>query len=162
MTALRAVRAAGAFLVGLWLVLSLAADPLGARVSAESVLLDRVNVTRRSHRLIGFVASDALSRVARAHAEEMAREGYVSHVNPAGQNPLDRVTAAGVSGFRLLAENIGASSIHGDRVSAIFDGWLRSESHRENILNPAFNTSGVAVVEAPDGRTIIVQLFATF
>jgi hypothetical protein len=29
-------------------------------------------------------------------------------------------------------------------------------------LNPAFNTSGVAIVEAPNGRTLVVELYATY
>jgi uncharacterized protein YkwD len=86
----------------------------------------------------------------------------VSHVNTAGQNPLERVRAAGIGGFRLLAENIGASDEGGDRLEAVVREWLRSPVHRENLLNPAFNTTGVAVVETPTGRTLYVQLFATY
>ena len=90
------------------------------------------------------------------------RRGYLAHENPEGLNPLQRTTAAGVTGFRLLAENIGASTIGGDRVQSIVDEWMRSHDHRENVLNPAFNTAGVAVVDAPGDKTIIVELYATF
>ena len=74
----------------------------------------------------------------------------------------ERVRAAGIDGFRLLAENIGTTTMPGDRVTALIEGWMDSPIHRENILNPAFNTTGIAVVETSDGRTIAVQLFATY
>ena len=103
-------------------------------------------------------AASATARglVARAHAEDMARHGYLSHTNPKGQDALARVQAARVEGFRLLAENIGASSVSGDRIASIVEEWLRSPTHRENLLNPAFNTTGVAVVKTDDGRTLSV------
>jgi uncharacterized protein YkwD len=151
-----------AFLLGFGLVLTATEGALFALVSSEAALHDRVNVVRRERNLLPLRGSDALARVARAHAEEMAREGYLSHINPAGMNPLDRVRAADIDGFRLLAENIGASSVRQERVRAVVEHWLESPNHRENLLNPAFNTTGIAAVETPDGRTIFVELFATF
>ena len=157
-----ALRAALCFGAGFASVLWLLFTPLEARARDEAAFLERVNQVRAQHKLIELAPSADLARVARAHAEDMARRGYLSHVNPEGQNPLQRTQAAGVAGFRLLAENIGASTIAGDRLESIVAEWLRSRDHRENLLNPAFNTSGVAIVEAADGRTILVELYATF
>jgi len=136
--------------------------PLEALAGSEAELFDRVNQVRAQHDLIPLRGSTELAAVARAHAQDMARRGYLAHENPEGQNPLNRVQAAGVAGFRLLAENIGSSTVGGDRVEAIVTGWMNSHDHRENVLNPAFNTAGVAVVDAPDGRTIVVELYAMF
>ncbi|MFI5315822.1 MAG: CAP domain-containing protein [Myxococcota bacterium] len=153
---------------GLWFgagfaaVVWLATAPLEALAGPEAELFARVNRERAEQQLIPLRASPELAAVARAHAEDMARRGYLAHESPEGKNPLDRVTAAGVSGFRLLAENIGQSSVGGDRVEAIVVEWMRSHDHRENVLNPAFNTAGVAVVDAPGGETIVVELYATF
>lgn len=151
-----------AFVAALWACFTVAEKPLHALVGRESAIHDRVNLVRRQHELNPLRGSDELAAVARAHAEDMARSGYLSHVNPAGQNPLERVQSAGLSGFRLLAENIGATSKSGDRIEEIVRGWMASPIHRENLLNPAFNTSGVAIVETPDGTTIAVQLYATY
>lgn len=151
-----------AFLVGFWVVLSVAEGPLWALVGSEMSLHDRVNALRREHHLNALAPSDALARVARGHAEDMARNGFFDHVNLSGQNPLNRVQSAGIDGFRLLAENIGSSNVSGDRVPAVISAWLNSPIHRENLLNPAFNTSGIAVVDSDDGQTLIVQLYATF
>ena len=153
---------AAAFLAGFWVALAVAEQPLQALVSEESHVFDRVNLVRRAHDLIPLHYSGALAQVARLHAEEMLREGYLNHINPSGQSPLDRVQAAGVTGFRLLAENIAETSVTGPHLPAIIDGWMQSMIHRENVLNPASNTTGIGVVSGPDGHTIAVQLFATF
>jgi len=158
----RGVRAGLWFGAGFAAVIWLATAPLEALAGPEAELFARVNAVRAEHQLIPLRASSELAAVARAHAEDMARRGYLAHENPEGKNPLDRVTAAGVTGFRLLAENIGESSVSGDRVEAIVVAWMGSHDHRENVLNPAFNTAGVAVVEAPGGKTIVVELYATF
>jgi len=157
-----AMRAALSFSVAFTAVIWLATAPLEALAGPEGELLERVNQVRAEHKLIELAPSHDLARVARDHAEDMARRGYLSHVNPEGANPLDRVQAAGLSGFRLLAENIGATSVNGDRLQIIVDEWMRSHDHRENLLNPAFNSSGLAIVEAPSGQTIIVELYATY
>ena len=151
-----------AFFIGMWLVVAIVESPRPVLAADEAALLDRINVVRRQHHLGPLRASDRLARVARAHAEEMARDGYLSHVNPAGKSPLDRVRAAGVDGFRLLAENIGSSSARGDRVGIVIEHWLDSPVHRENLLTPAFNTTGIGIGRGPADQTIYVQLFATF
>ncbi len=157
-----AIRAAVSFSIGFCAVIWLATAPLEALAGPESELFERVNRVRSDHKLLELAPSQELARVARAHAEDMARRSFLSHVNPEGQNPLNRAQAAGLSGFRLLAENIGASTVGGDRVAIIVAEWMNSHDHRENLLNPAFNTTGLAVVETDAGQTIIVQLYATY
>jgi uncharacterized protein YkwD len=153
---------------GLWFgagfaaVIWLTTAPLEALAGPEAELFARVNAVRAEHQLIPLRPSPELAAVARAHAQDMARRGYLAHESPEGKNALDRVTAAGVTGFRLLAENIGQSNVGGDRVEAIVVEWMRSHDHRENVLNPAFNAAGVAVVDAPGDETIVVELYATF
>ena len=150
------------FALGFGAIVCTSTDALSTLAGPEAKLVRRVNQLRIDHGLIQLRGSPTLGAVARAHADEMARHGYLSHINLVGQNPLERVQAAGVDGFRLLAENIAASGVRGDRTAVAIDEWMQSERHRENLLNPAFNTTGVAVVDAPGGRTIFVQLFATF
>ena len=156
------LRVVTGFALGFGSVVCSTTGALSALTGPDAQLVQRVNELRASHHLIPLRGSPELGRVARAHAEDMARRDYLSHVNPAGLDPLGRVRAAGVDGFRLLAENIAASNVEGDRTSVAIAEWLQSESHRENLLNPAFNTTGVAVVDAPGNRTLFVQLFATF
>jgi uncharacterized protein YkwD len=154
-----ALRAALPILAGLGIALSAAP---GAPDGAAAALRERVDAVRSEHHLVALEPSEALAAVARGHAEDMARRGYLSHVDLEGRNPLERARAAGVDGFRLLAENIGASSVGGDRAAAVVEEWMRSTLHRENVLNPAFNASGIGVARTPDGTTLFVEVYATF
>ena len=158
----RGVRAGLWFGAGFAAVVWLATAPLEALAGPEAELFARVNQVRAQNQLIPLKASPELAKVALAHAQDMANRGYLSHVTPEGLNPPQRAQAAGVTGFRLFAENIGASSISGDRVDAIVTEWMRSHDHRENVLNPAFNTAGVGVVQGPGNQTIVVELYATY
>lgn len=155
-------RGVAAFLIGFAAVLTLVEAPLCAFTDDEQRVRDGVNEVRVARHLGGLETSRELARVARAHAEDMARQGYLSHVNREGKNPLERTRSAGIEGFRLLAENIGATNITGDRNAEVIRGWMNSPIHRENVLNPAFNTTGVGLAESPAGTTIVVQLYATF
>jgi uncharacterized protein YkwD len=158
----RGVRAGLFFGAGFAAMIWLTTSPLEALAGPEAELFARVNQVRAEHHLNPLRGSTALAAVARGHAEDMARRGYFAHENPEGKNALDRATGAGLSGFQLLAENIGASNVGGDRLDAIVGEWMRSHDHRENVLNPAFNTAGVGVVDTADGRTLVVELYATY
>jgi uncharacterized protein YkwD len=158
------IRSSAAFGITLWTLLWLfGAPPMPAAGSDPSAqLLALVNQERAAHHLLALRPSAELAAVARAHGLELVQHGDMSHTNRAGQSPLDRVRAAGIDGFSLLAENLGKTSASGDHLAAIMTGWRGSELHRENLWNPAFNTTGIAVLTTPSGETLAVQLFATF
>ena len=156
------IRSTLAFAFGVWFALHAMTSPLPAQVGPELDLMARVNRERAERHLGELAISKELGAIARAHARDMAEHGYLAHVDPSGRSPLDRVQQAGVSGFQLLAENIGASDVSGDRIESIVQAWLASPVHRENLLHPSFNTSGIGIERGPDGRTVAVQLFATF
>ncbi len=94
---MRGVRAGLCFGAGFAAVIWLAAAPLEALAGPEAELFARVNRVRAEHQLIPLKASAQLAQVARAHAEDMARRGYLAHENPEGLNPLQRATRAGVA-----------------------------------------------------------------
>ena len=149
-----------AFLVGF--AAAIGAAEVAVLAGDEARLLERVNRIRDAEHLVHLVGRSDLARVAQGHALEMASHGYLSHVGVDGRNPLERTRAAGVEGFRLLAENIGSSSVRGDRLQSIVEEWMLSKVHRQNLVNPAFNATGTGIAEAPDGRTVVVQLYAAY
>ena len=156
------VRSSIAFALGLWGMLSLVTPPVHALAGPQAGLFDRVNVVRRTDHLTPLRYSEELAAVATEHARDMAAGSYLDHIDRRGHSPLDRVQASGISGFHLLAENIGMSDAQSQRVDAILEAWMRSPIHRENLLNPAFNTTGIGFSTGRSGQTFIVQLFATF
>ncbi|MFQ5696790.1 MAG: CAP domain-containing protein [Myxococcota bacterium] len=157
------VRTVAALLAGLAISLWCTADPLAALAQSRSerAVLERVNALRIEHHLQALRSDAELARVALAHAREMADEGYLDHIDRAGRNPLQRAQAAGIGDVVLLAENIAASNVAQSRLDAVLRSWLQSHSHRENLLNPAFDETGIGIADAPDGTRIYVELFAT-
>lgn len=148
-----------AFLVGFALVLFLF---LPAGSEELDPIFGAVNQTRIEYHLRPLDLRSELSKVAQAHADDMASRDYLDHVNPEGQSPLSRARAAGIEGFRLLAENIGITSVRPDPYRTVLEHWLVSPEHRENVLHPAFNATGIGVAFTEARRTIYVQLYAAY
>jgi len=87
--------------------------------------------------------SSTLARVAQRHSADMARRGFFGHVNPDGEDPFERLHAAGVE-YAAAAENVAAG--HPDAVT-VFAAWMRSRGHRRNIERCAFADHGIGLAE---------------
>jgi uncharacterized protein YkwD len=95
----------------------------------------------------------------------MFNRNYFDHVSPEGETVFDRYVAAGGSRWRLVAENIGrCATCKGppriNDVSRLQDGWMRSASHRANILSPGVTQFGFGMVATADRGLYAVQSFA--
>jgi len=156
-----------AFLLGFWIALLLspfttwAAEPDAPFAGLEAELHRAVNAERAGRHLIQLVRRPDLDAVARTHSADMAQRGYLSHVTPEGVDPVGRLDRAGVSGFSLAAENAGQTSKQ-DPNREIFDGWLASPVHRQNLHAPPFNTTGIGVARGADGSFYYTQLYLTY
>ena len=67
-------------------------------------------------------------------------KGYFSHTSLDGSTFVTRVTRAGYTGWRALAENIAWGSGGLGTPASIFRAWMHSQGHRENILGPYEDT----------------------
>jgi uncharacterized protein YkwD len=83
----------------------------------------------------------ALAQAARQHCLRMAAEGPIAHRY---NDELDVSGRAGQAGtrFSLIEENVAI----GPDPATIHDEWMRSPGHRTNLLNPAVDRVGMAVV----------------
>ena len=87
--------------------------------------------------------NDRLFAAAESHSSDMARNNYFSHTSLDGRSASSRVTAAGYV-WRATGENIAA----GQRdVTTVMNGWLASEGHCRNIMNPSYQDVAVACVQ---------------
>lgn len=162
---------AAAFLLGFGVILFLASlsapfargdtPPESGFAALEAQLLAEVNAVRAEHHLIPLERSPSLDRVALAHSDDMARRNYLSHENPEGANPVDRIQRGNVSGFTLAAENLGKTNRINPNTE-IIRSWLASPDHRRNLLAPPFNTTGIGISRAQDGSLIYTQLYVTY
>lgn len=81
---------------------------------------------------------------ARAHAMDMAERDFFDHVNPDGEDPFARMEKAGYTDWMAAAENIAAGS---DDAEQTVLGWLDSDGHCANMLDPKYKDFGVGFYE---------------
>lgn len=113
----------------------------------QRVLEDRVlvltNRQRRAHGCGLLRSSTALRKSARGHTVTMATAGVMSHQLPGEPKFSTRITRAGYTNWRLVAENV-ARGFSGP--TAVVSAWMKSPGHRRNILNCRLRDMGVGVV----------------
>lgn len=133
----------------------------------EARMLDLLNADRaaasslretngRAHPLLWDAR---LATAARAHSEDMARNGYFSHQGSDGSMPSTRVSRAGVQ-WRGTAENIAKTSDVFEAESLFMNEPKFQHNHRGNILNPNYTHVGIGIVKGLDGYLYITQDFA--
>jgi uncharacterized protein YkwD len=155
------------FLAALWATLVLLTpmvraagdgDPALARLEAD--LLDAVNEVREREGLVPLRRDRAVDGVALAHSRDMVSRGYFAHETPEGLTPPDRLSRAGVTGISLAGENVGLTN-RADPNREIVENWLASPVHRQNLLAPVFNVTGIGIARAADGTLFYTQLYVT-
>ncbi len=84
--------------------------------------------------------STQLTEAATGHSLDMSANNFFSHTGSGGSTLSSRVDATGY-GWSALGENIAAGPM---TVSAVIDGWMASDGHCANIMNPDFTQIGQA------------------
>jgi len=90
-----------------------------------------------------LVMQHQLRRSARYHSQWMADTGTFSHDSPGGPNGdtmVERINATGYSGWTRVGENIAAGYT---TPADVVLGWMESDGHCRNVMNPDFNELGV-------------------
>lgn len=140
------------------------ASPVGAApvvpTAQESRAFELVNAERVKNGLRPLVWDAALTRMARLYSEKMASQNFFSHKAPDGEGLRERSRAGGIVGFKRLGENLAYNKGFADAVSCAVVGWMRSEGHREHILDGEFTRSGIGIARSADGRVYFTQSFA--
>lgn len=102
-----------------------------------------------------------LCRVARSHSENMARQGFFSHVAPDGRRLRDRAKAVGIEHFSVLGENIAYNLGYQDPGGFAVERWMASADHRANILSSEFHDMAIGTFVGSDGSVYLTQIFIT-
>lgn len=133
------------------------ATPAGELVALEQATISAVNAERQLHNLPPYQVDEVLTAIARAHAQDMARRGYMDHVTPEGKSYSDRLAEVGLTS-RWRGENIVLSVRPVDEaVQDALTWWLSSAPHRRNILHPHYTHIGVGVAQTPEGWYVFVM-----
>lgn len=125
----------------------------------QADMLAAVNAYRRKGATCGangsfpaapdLVWNAALTQAAVVHSDDMVAGNFFSHTGSNGSTVGTRVTAAGYA-WRGVGENIAAGQ---GTVTAVVDGWMKSDGHCANLMNAAFRDIGVACVTGTSSNT---------
>lgn len=127
--------------------------------SDERRLFDLINLERERINLPQLQWDAGLVEAARVHSSDMAHTGTLSHTGSDMSDAAIRVRNLGVRGWRALGENIAYNQGFDDPVAFAVERWMKSIKHRQNICNPTFTHSGIAVTRASDGTIFFTQVF---
>lgn len=123
----------------------------------EVKLFELTNLERKKKELPPLKLNAALSKIARGHSENMARQGKMEHKLD-DKTAGDRMRAAGYQ-FVRGGENIAAGD-EAVTLPMLMKAWMESQYHRENILLAEFSEIGIGIARDKSGQLYYTQLFA--
>lgn len=103
-------------------------------------MLALVNDERAVKGCKALVIDDRITTAAQGHSTDMATQNYFSHKSKDGRDFVQRMKEAGYP--KPGGENIAMGY---STPEAVMEGWMKSQGHRENILNCSFTTMGVGL-----------------
>ncbi|NNC37805.1 MAG: CAP domain-containing protein [Hyphomonadaceae bacterium] len=110
-----------------------------------NIALADFNTYRQKNGLRPVILNDKLSAASKAHAEDLARHGNISHTGSDGSGHGDRVQRQGYY-FSIAAENVATGQKSWEKV---FKAWQDSPGHNENLLRDDVTEFGIALVYEP-------------
>lgn len=142
---------------------------------ARKYMLELINKDRKAQGLEPVALDETANKAAQGHAEEMAQNVYLSHMNLAGEKPDIRYTKAG--GADSVGENTYLwwwsrvaniadtlplqepeqtfAKTDLEAVEATYMGEVPPmDGHRRQILNPYHTHVGIGLGRATDGKSI--------
>lgn len=119
----------------------------------EIKVFEEINQYRESKELGALINSDAISKVARLHSDNMAT-GNTEFGHTGFDERFDNI-CEDVEGTSGMAENVAYGYLTAKSVS---EGWVSSVGHKKNIEGDYTHT-GVGISKAKDGTIYFTQIF---
>ena len=101
------------------------------------------NQTRASNGLATLCVRRALTQAAQYHSQEMIDRGYFDHNSYDGESFSARLERFGYDSYEEVGENIAWGSDTNAYPDSIFQIWMNSSEHQENILSPNYREVGI-------------------
>jgi len=147
------------FAVGVLLSFISVSTALASTISPSDVVV-LANSARVAEGLAPLVENGKLSLAAKAKAEDMLKNDYFAHTSSDGITPWHWIKQVGYQ-YKAAGENL---AINFDSAKEQHNAWMKSATHRANILNGQYKEIGVAVVKGKiDGKesVVTVEFFGT-
>lgn len=119
------------------------------------LVLNLINNARKTEGLTPLKLGSTLPKVAQLKADDMVKNNYFSHTSPTYGSPFDMMKKYNVS-YLSAGENIAGNP----SITNAVNSWLKSSTHKQNLLSPKFNYIGIGVAKSNVYGYIIVAMFA--
>ena len=106
-----------------------------------TAILELVNAERSKAGLGSLKENAVLSSAAEAKLNNMFQNDYFSHTSPKGETPWHWIKQSGYA-YQYAGENL---AINYSSAEKQHNAWMKSETHRANILSSKFTETGIAV-----------------
>ena len=123
-----------------------------------SSIISLTNQARQQRNIGTLKSNPLLAQAAESKANDMVAQQYFAHISPTGTTPWAWFKQAGYS-YAYAGENLALDFVSGEDVMA---AWLKSPTHRSNLLGVKYKDIGVAVATGKiNGSTsvLVVQMF---
>lgn len=128
---------------------------LDARLTSAAVVA-RTNAYREEHGLAPLARNALLDRAAEEKVADMVAKDYFAHESPDGEGAADIMRRVGYE-YLIIGENLALGSFAD--AEDLVGGWMKSDSHRENLLTPSFREIGVAIGQTMrEGRMVSIAV----
>ncbi len=108
----------------------------------EKILLRLINEDRQKRGLKVLQIDEKLFEIAQTKSQDMYDNNYFSHTSPIFGKTSSLIRNEGIR-YYSYGENIGRTY----SVYRAHNGFMNSDGHRANILNPKFTHIGIGIVE---------------
>ncbi len=125
-------------------------------------VVELVNEEREKAGLLPLKWNDALAAAATRYAQDLAARNYFAHNSPEGTTPVSRAKDAAYPAYGWGGVYVGENLARGySTAEAAMRGWMASEGHRNNLLNPKYRETGVGMAVATSGAVVFAQEFGS-
>ncbi len=129
---------------------------------ATDITVDKLyqltNEERQKNGLATLQYNAKLADAAQKKAQDMFTKNYWAHYSPDGNTPWQFILASGYQ-YEFAGENLAKNFLFSQ---GVIDGWMNSQTHRDNILKPEYSDVGFAIVNGVlngEETTLVVQEF---
>jgi uncharacterized protein YkwD len=110
-----------------------------AQSDFQAQLLQMLNAERQKIGAPPLRISSQLAQAAQRHADDMAKNNFLSHEGSDGSTMESRIQETGYA-FSAIAENVAGGQ---PTPESVIQTWLNSSGHRRNMLNPEYTEIGI-------------------
>jgi uncharacterized protein YkwD len=121
----------------------------------EREIINQLNQIRVDKNLKPLEFDSVLKRAANLKLADMIENKYFSHTSPTGINAWYWFKEAGYN-YKFAGENLATNFTNATDVT---EAWMKSRSHRDNILFPEYREVAIAIAQNKKGKLVAVESF---